>query len=563
MSVVALVENGAALLSMRNSDFDAYSAYGEVIDNSIQADADEIRVRFDYLPKSAARKREALNYVAFGDNGKGMDAELLHRCLQLGYSSRYNDRSGIGRFGVGAILAAINQCKKVEVYSREKGREWLYTYVDLDEITSEPPKMTGIPDPMERTPPDSLLSLVNGEHGTLVIWSKYDRQPVDATEIIDEFGYWAGRTYRKFIWEGVNIVVNGNEVKAVDPLYVTTKSTRYPEDPEAVEYDPIVIDWPVSAEDSHSSGVTSSKITIRLSLLPEVFRPNQGAGGTKDARNRYIDRNDGVSIMRNGREVFFGRIPYWPGKPFQEIDRWWGCEISFDAVLDSEFTVKNIKRGAVPVKELKKLIAEKIEPTRHTALEKVREVWRKAKTESMVTGSEDIDTTAHADAERTAKETKLPKNQIDKDKDRDQELNRYTEDWLKHADEVQKASWRAKFEGQPFTIVDDEWRGPEFFETAHLGGSSVLKYNMRHSFFDLIEEIRLTLETEDADNLNARKLKALIDLLLISYAKSEAMMDPGLEMSADRFIEQLRMGWGNYLASYIETFNKEWSDLVG
>ena len=126
---------------MRNSDFDAYSAFGEVVDNSIQAGAKNVKVRFWYQPKSPQVKQEPILKVAFGDDGSGMPADILHRCLQLGYSSRYNDRGGIGRFGVGATLAAINQCRRVEVYSKAGQGPWLYTYVDLDEITSKPPKM--------------------------------------------------------------------------------------------------------------------------------------------------------------------------------------------------------------------------------------------------------------------------------------------------------------------------------------------------------------------------------------------------------------------------------------
>jgi len=91
--VVSLVENGAALQSMRNSDFDAHSAYGEIIDNSIQANAKKIKIHFDYVPATNRREKEAINYIAFGDDGDGMDIDVLHRCLQLGYSSRYNDRS--------------------------------------------------------------------------------------------------------------------------------------------------------------------------------------------------------------------------------------------------------------------------------------------------------------------------------------------------------------------------------------------------------------------------------------------------------------------------------------
>ena len=126
MSGVSLVNDGAALLSMRNSDFDANSAVGEVIDNSIQAGAKKVRLIVNFK----ASKEEPITSIAFGDDGIGMSRDVLHRCLQLGYSTRYNDRGGIGRFGVGATLAAINQCKKIEVYSKEKGGDWLYTYVD-------------------------------------------------------------------------------------------------------------------------------------------------------------------------------------------------------------------------------------------------------------------------------------------------------------------------------------------------------------------------------------------------------------------------------------------------
>ena len=57
---VALVESGVALDSMRNSDFDVYSAYGEVIDNAIQAKATEIRVLIDYKPAMAKGAREPI-----------------------------------------------------------------------------------------------------------------------------------------------------------------------------------------------------------------------------------------------------------------------------------------------------------------------------------------------------------------------------------------------------------------------------------------------------------------------------------------------------------------------
>ena len=105
-----LVQPGTAIQSLRESDFDAYSAYGEVIDNSLQADATEIKIHFELI---AEKRQHNVAALAFGDNGTGMDKTTLHHCLAIGWSSRYNDRSGIGRFGVGMTLGAIHECKRV------------------------------------------------------------------------------------------------------------------------------------------------------------------------------------------------------------------------------------------------------------------------------------------------------------------------------------------------------------------------------------------------------------------------------------------------------------------
>ena len=63
---------------------------------------------------------------------KGMDKQILHNCMQLGYSERYNDRKGIGRFGVMTLGAYLNV--RIEVYSKPQGGEWNFTYLDLEEM---------------------------------------------------------------------------------------------------------------------------------------------------------------------------------------------------------------------------------------------------------------------------------------------------------------------------------------------------------------------------------------------------------------------------------------------
>lgn len=555
---VLLVDNALALKSMRSSDFDAYSAYGEVIDNSIQANAKNIEVHVQYQPKSG-KQFEPITSIVFTDDGHGMDEKVLHRCLQLGYSSRYNDRAGIGRFGVGMTLGAINQCKRIEVYSRTGSGDWYYVYIDLDEIekTAGTDDATGIQAPTKVNPPKELAGIMPSGSGTVVVWSKYDNQQERATKIVQDMKKWFGRTFRKFIWKGLGIKVNGELVRSIDPLYVETKNSRFPEDPKAEEFAPIVLKYPIPNEDIKPGGPKESEIIIRLSLLPKEFRPISGAGGAAASRERHIDENEGISILRNGREVFYGIIPYWPGAAFEEIDRWWGCEISFDAVLDKVFTVKNIKRGAVPIPDLKKLLHEMINPTRQTCIAKVREVWTARKAEQTKEQSKSIVDSGHADAEAVAKNTKTALTQIDKGKNLDAESKRLVEQLEADASVQEQSAWVTKFKSQPFTIRDKSWKGTTFLDPHFLGGTAVLEYNMQHVFFQILKELRNCIDAEENLQYNAHRIKTLIDLLLISFAKAEGMFESEMEMKAETFVEQLRTNWGNYLQSYVKTWMDE------
>lgn len=556
MTGVKLVNDATALLSMRESDFDTYSAYGEAIDNSIQAGAQNIHLKFETVKEPKGYER--ITKVAFVDDGSGMDPVIIHRCLQLGYSSRFNDRKGIGRFGVGMTLGAIHECMKVDVFSRtENSTDWLNTCIDLTLLnTSDESSQIDIPDPKCKTPPPWLSDLLPEVSGTAVIWSEYDRQVSTASKVIEDTKIWIGRTFRKYIWSGVSMYVNGEKVFAIDPLYVETDSTKFPKDPKASEVKPIVIPWPVPQDVAEFDG-QKSNITIRLSLLPPEFRPNSGAGGTNDARERHIPQNQGISITRLGREVFYGPIPWWPGntKWFSEIDRWWGCEVEFEPLLDRSFTVKNIKRGAVPNTELKKVIYEKIAPTVASFLEEVRNKWNKeALRKQREDEAKNKHKTGHEGAEKVVKKTTSDQTskKVDDPKKAEKELlERLKRDRTAEEEEA----WVAKWREQPYTIEDDQWKGQEFMELKPLGGNDVLLYNKSHPFMSHLQDLIKEL-SEEGDSRSkdlAKQLKCLIDLLLISFSKAESKFTS--EEHAD-LLEMMRINWGQYLKSYLRNMNE-------
>jgi hypothetical protein len=564
MEDVKLVNDGMAILSLRDSDFDAYSAYGEVVDNSIQARATWTKIKFDFETQKLKGKQKpfsVIKEIAFGDNGVGMTPEILNRCMQLGYSSRYNDRSGIGRFGVGMTLAAINQCKRVEIFSKQVGGDWLFTYVDIDEITADPPIQNGIPVPIKQAPPEAYSSIIDSNSGTLVIWKKYDRQPDSATLMESQIKRWMGRTYRKFLWEeDFDIYFNGTAIYSVDPLYVEKKKNEFPNDPVSNLYKAMEIEWPITDLNKTNDTQKKSTIVIKMSKLNEFHHPKRGSGDNTEnvARGIHEDKapgNEGISILRNNREVFYGHIPYWPKESFHQMDRWWGCEISFDAVLDSAFAVKNIKRGAVPIKSLKEQIAEMINPTRKEVVLQVQEFWKKQKIEEDREVADDAKT-KHDEVEKIVGKTKTDKSAIDKSKNKIDEATKLVNDLMANEDETEKAKWIAKFTDQPFTIYDDSWKGPVFMDAVHLGGSDVLKYNHGHPFFETVYSTIKGLE-EKGINEEALKMKQLLDILLISYSKAEAKFEAEQEYTAEDFVEYLKSNWGMYLQSYIKTWKKE------
>jgi hypothetical protein len=559
---VRLFNDDRAIESLRDSDFDAHSAYAEVIDNSIQAKATKIRIRF-----STAAGRNgggaAVRSVAFADDGTGMDSATLHRCLQLGWSSRYNNRDGIGRFGVGMTMGAIHECRRVEVWSRMDGATgWLKIVMDLDDVQVG---SVLIGEPMSAALPAEFADLLaSPEHGTLVLWSKYDRwsgSQRDLERMLEDFRVYCGRTYRDFIWAdpGVTIQINGEPVCAIDPLYARSEKGRFPGDPQAEVYPDILVPWP------RDDGSGMDNIVIRLSILPEGFRRRKGEGGSSEARERYIDRNEGISILRNGREVFYGEPPFWGTGPqkwrCEDIDRWWGCEVRFPASLDRAFRVKNIKRGAEPVPQLRTLLKEQITPTRNSVLEKVRALWAQEEAGGATPGvrADGGFSSGHDEAEKVAKKAKAktPNGPLDKNVDTQQTQNEVLAT-LKAFGDQEKAALKSLFTNQPFTIVNDQWSGKDFLETTHMGGTALLKYNMRHDFHRKTKELMdaLASSPETAPQV-AEKLKTLIDLTFISYAKAETMFEQEEQMTAEAFIDHLRSNWGRFLEVYVKTWDSK------
>ncbi|HTU22604.1 MAG TPA: ATP-binding protein [Gemmataceae bacterium] len=565
---VHLILADKALNSLRASGHDYCSAVGELFDNSLQANANVIRLRIFTEKRHVgrnSRKTEVVERIAIGDDGYGMDAEVLHRALQLGYSTRYNDRSGMGRFGVGAKLAGISQSQRIQIYSRQQPTcPWLYTYIDLAEIHNG--SMTSIPEPSATDLPVDCKGLAGSEHGTLVVWSKTDRlaerdggKAREASTVETELVKYTARTFRKFLDGGIRIDINDTSVRPHDPLYLMT-STLFHQGPNP---DPVAttlieeeFDWPVPSDPGRTS-----KVRVTMTLLPEKFRfrrrPTDRPGGSDEAKLRRIHENEGISIMRASREVCFGYLAgIQPAIEKIKIDRWWGAEICFSPELDECFQVRNVKKGAEPIEGLRDKLESIIFKTVVTARKQLLSFWEGQEAEHHRQRG------IHAEAEEIASKTKelSPKPQAGQkttEEGRDQKIREAAEALTRdHPDRREEVEQEIR--NRPVIIVPQSWPGSELLEVEHLGSTAIVKLNVRHPFYrEVYAKLLAAIEQPQPDDaLNghggiAQLAQVGLDLLILAYARAEGMRTDACEYYSD-----LRSYWSVHLKNMVQEWKK-------
>jgi hypothetical protein len=649
---VPVVKADTAMLSLRSSGHDFNSAIGEVTDNSLEAGANVIKIRTFTTKKKIGtntRATEVIERVAIGDDGEGMTCEVLHKCLQLGYSTRYDSRLGLGRFGVGAKLAGISQAKRIDVYTRRSADDpWLYTYIDLRKIENGEDK---IPAPVEAELPQDCADLVGLDHGTLVVWSEADRLQERETGKAREAGSleqsliaYAGRTFRKFIDGGKQIWVNDLRVLPHDPLFLMT-STRFHQVPEkttvklpdfpatlkvpravadrvfydarpktltykgsmteqqkalllampdqdgfaiavqemlgrnptaeevqgsakafreAVEDlyercnpDPVAtvlhaesFEWPVP----NKPGQTST-VEVTVTLLPEKFwgreKFTERPGGSSAARERHIHENEGVSILRAGREIFYGYLRDVQPQ-IKEADRFIGVEIRFRPDLDECFRVRNVKRGAEPVNGLRDKLTDIIYNTVMTGRSQMKSRWAALK------AKEQQDSGIHAEAESVVAQAKdvspQPRaGEAVKPEERRRKVEEAAE-VLTPNEPHKREQLVETMLSRPVNVVPRSWPGGDFIHIEHLGTTAIVWLNTQHPFYTQVYTKLVAATKPDADPAAAdlaRVIRVGLDLLLLSYAQAE-----GVEKDADRKYGGLRSYWGTILKNNIQEWGQ-------
>ena len=590
-----LVPTALAVTAMRDSGYrnTAY-AIAELIDNAIQARATSVELLcYEQQHFVNQRKRRNIHKIAVLDNGTGMDAHVLSSALQFGNGQYLNDRSGIGRFGMGLPSSSISQCRSVQVWTWQQGPDSaLYSYIDLTQV--EQGIQTDVPTPVRGTIPPVWRETGDayGETGTLVVWSELDRCLwKTGSTIIRNSEHLVGRMYRRFILEG--------KARIRMASFVDEPSIQYGENRFAEVNDPVYLMVPSSTpepysdesmfrEDGDNWAVDTTiehlganhTVTTRFTVAKEQARNRQNAGNTP--YGKHAKRNVGISLMRAEREL---ELDVSLVNQYDPRERWWGVEMEFPPVLDEIFGVTNNKQtarhfteiaialdetlsGTERIADLKEQLYEDNDPRgaiievvhliqrRLRSLRKVIEIQTRGMKKSRRYDSSraeihgtDVTRTRQYEGHKGAsdQEEGLPADE------RTEVLARELLDTGLSPEQAHKLAARAIDQGIKYTFADADLEGRNFFTVKPVAGEIVIKLNVNHPAYEhLVEVLEESPEGDvDVDEIFQRLRRANrgLKLLLMAWARFE---DEAYPDTRRQDIQDLRYQWGQYASQFLK-----------
>jgi hypothetical protein len=347
-----LVSAANFVLATRDSGYKSTAlALAELIDNSVQADARAVDVRV-VQTEDGPWPIELLVV----DDGRGMDAVTLGSALAFGGSTRFDDRSSLGRYGMGLPNGGLSRARRIEVYTWRE-THLLEARLDIDEIvamgrrTLPPTKVIERPAFLPATKSGTAVRLCRCDR------LEYRRASALVKKLHDDFG----RIYRHFLADGLRLRVNGRPVELIDPLHLPPD-----EDCDTGRQFGDTLRYCLRSDGR------PGQVTVRFSELPVEQWHDLPAN---EKRRLGVTSGPCVSVVRAGREVDRGW--YFMGtKRRENYDDWWRCEVSFDPSLDELFGMTHAKQEICPTDELLGVLVPDLEPVGRALNSRVRRRYR-------------------------------------------------------------------------------------------------------------------------------------------------------------------------------------------
>lgn len=297
---IQLVPSASRLMeSMRDVGYDLPTSIADLVDNSVEADATEVRIDFVFNNGDSS-------FIRIWDNGLGMSANAIDEALRYG-SRRDYDGDDLGKFGLGLKTASLSHCRRLIVASKRSYE--IYPSIlmwDLDHVIQmdewEVIKLT-----IEEAGRILTERPINNS-GTVVVWDKLDRilkNRVEGGKGFSKKSYLAmcrhieehlGMVFHRFL-DGksqrklpLSIYFNGNKINSWDP-FVTNE-------PHTLKLEKHLVPF-------HQNGREFS-ISVQPYILPHESMFSSKSAHASAAGPKKWNRQQGFYIYRNDRLIQSG-----------------------------------------------------------------------------------------------------------------------------------------------------------------------------------------------------------------------------------------------------------------
>lgn len=555
------------------------SAICEHVDNSLQWGATEVRVYFYEKGKKGARKIDVLIL----DNGSGMGPNVLRAVTAFGGSMCYDNRTSIGKYGMGMKAAALSIGPVLEIYSWQEGSGLYRMILDTEAIANDRSNVIQIPEPAlldvlpaeireilvqpmaypknrdEQdlvAPSDEGLEEGLGPSGTIIYIPDCDRLTYGtvkglALNAMTEMA----RIYRRFLGGDRRLFVNNRRVEPFDPTYRMESARHTAIEGLTEKQSRLVRAWEIPIPIQEGSQ-TTKPATVRLFLLPiESWDPLSRKVKKNDL---HVFDNTGISFMRNGREVYIG--PHHPitGK-LGRGDSWWRIEVDFPGDLDEAMGVAVNKQGVRPKQYVNDLLRDAIKADLVNVRNRIDQYWSEL-------AAAEASKSQIREAERRANEgeaflsTVLPERPLSDEERTSYELElRAFAAALKREGETDDEAYQRVSASKYVTAFKHD-QDAAFYRVDYRLGKIVLTINTAHPFFNLLykplaDVAKRTAEvavgdgdddiTVDTDLVKScGEVLLSLELLLLSLARTQSAItinDPNGERQ--RMFDQFRRQW--------------------
>ncbi len=559
---------------------DTTSAICEFVDNSVQWGAKEVRVYFNESGKKGQKRIDVL----VADDANGMAPNVLRAATAFGGSMCFDNRAGIGRYGIGMKGAALSMGPVLEIISWQESGAFYSMELDINDVGEDRGNVVNLPNPvfhdqlaaeiadiltnpMAFPKSDAQEQLVDdpaelverlGSSGTIIYVPNCDRltyRPVRS--LVEHATKEMARVYRRQLAQGLRLYVNNRRVEPFDPTYSLPVARHTNVEGLNEKFSRLYRSWDLAMPVEESDSAETRPVKVRLFVLP--FEDWSRLPRKVLKNDLHVFEPFNISFMRSDREVHAGEMRAISGKHWTG-DTWWRIEIEFPAELDEVFGVGVNKQGVRP----KGYVLEKIREEIHEDLRKVKnrieEHYTRLATERQAKGP--------SEAERRANEAEgLQGTLLPEQKVRTEEEQRALDEQLKaiaalvkRADETDGDAFeRVKTSRYITTFKHDE--DAPFYRVDFQLGRVILTVNSAHPFFKAIYEplgklskLPMVANGEDLeiDSELAADMLPSLELLLLSLGRTQSTMlvnDTNGELR--QVFDRLRRQWSLDLATQL------------